>query len=116
MSEHIVIVDESDNVIGHKERTEIDDQHDTYRVSSVWVFNSKHEILIAQRKLTKKKDPSLWGPSVAGTVEAGESYEKNAYKETAEELGITDVLLVPFKKIHNLQPYKYFCQSFFGKT
>ncbi len=30
----------------------------------------------------------MWGSAVAGTVEKGEDYESNIYKETEEEIGL----------------------------
>lgn len=81
------IVDENDVEIGIKERDEVT-KDDIFRVSALWVTNSKGEHLVAQRALTKKKHPGKWGPAVAGTVEEGETYEINILKETAEELGI----------------------------
>ncbi len=84
----IVVVDEQDNIIGAKERGEIG-EGDIYRVAALWLTNSKGEILLARRAFTKSNSPGLWGPSVAGTVEEGETYESNIIKEMEEELGIT---------------------------
>jgi isopentenyldiphosphate isomerase len=96
MSDRIQIVDENDNLKGHKARREVDYNKDIYRSSALWVVNSKAEVLIAQRKLTKDKDPGKWGPSVAGTVDEGEDYDINVYKEAEEEIGLTGYT---FKKL-----------------
>jgi isopentenyldiphosphate isomerase len=82
------IVNEDDIEIGTKEREQLS-KDDIYRVSALWVVNSKGEHLLAQRALSKKKNPGKWGPAVAGTVEVGETYETNIVKEIQEELGIT---------------------------
>lgn len=86
----IPIVDEEDNIIDYKERKKLD-LKDIYRVSALWIENSKGEILLAQRSFNKKHHPGLWGPAVAGTVEKGESYEENISHEIEEELGIKEV-------------------------
>ncbi len=86
--ENITIVDSDDNVIGSKPRDQIDYSKDIYRSAALWLTNSKNQVLIAQRKLTKKKDPGMWGPAVAGTVEHNETYESNIYKEAEEEIGL----------------------------
>lgn len=112
MDVDILIVDENDQVIGQKSRAEMDYSTDTCRVSAVWIINSSGEVLIAQRKFTKKRDPGLWGPSVAGTVEAGESYEKNAQKEVEEELGISNFTLKELAKIQASPHRNYFCQVY----
>jgi len=103
-------VDSEDSQIGLMAREEIDPTKDIYRVTAIWLTNEKGEILIAQRKHTKKVNPGLWGPAVAGTVEEGETYESNAYKELEEELGVTDVTLEKGPKIFVEAPRKYFVQ------
>jgi len=87
----IVIVDKNDNVIGYKYRKSLVDEKDIYRVTALWLTNSHGEILFAQRSFDKNNDPGKWGPAVAGTVDEGESYEDNIYKEAEEELGIKDI-------------------------
>ena len=93
MTEKIIIVDEDDNIIGSKERNSIV-SGDIYRVSALLIENSKGEILLAQRALTKKHDPGKWGPPVAGTVEEGETYESNIVKEAEEELGLKNIQII----------------------
>lgn len=85
----IIIVDEDDNEIGEQSFDEVDLSNIIYRVSAVWVSNSKGEVLIAQRALTKKHNPGAWGPSAAGTVEAGETYDENIINELKEEIGVS---------------------------
>jgi len=96
----IILVDDQDNEIGSKYRDELNRETETYRCTGVWITNSKGEVLIAQRKRTKTKDPLKWGPAVAGTVEEGETYESNAYKELEEELGVTGMRLALGPKRH----------------
>lgn len=85
--ERVYIVDENDNVIGEKWRDETVPT-DRLRIVGIWVENSSREILIAKRSHRKKIDPGLWGPAVAGTVEAGDSYESTAKRELIEEINL----------------------------
>lgn len=112
MKELIIVVDENDSQIGVIDRDVVDYEHQIYRVAALWVVNVKGQVLIAQRKFTKKKDPGLWGPSVAGTVEQGETYEQNIKKEAFEEIGLKNVELRPAVKQYVDTPRKYFCQWF----
>lgn len=110
----IVIVDENDTPIGVKERGEIDAAKDRYRVTGLWLTNSKGDILLAQRALTKKVNPGLWGPAVAGTVEEGETYDENIVKEIREELGIR-LSITDLKKVKKFRvdgPRHYFSQFY----
>ncbi len=88
----MAVVDENDKVIGVKARDDVADG-DIVRVAVLWLENSKGEVLLQQRALTKKTGAGLWGPAAAGTVEAHETYEGNIIKEAEEELGLTDLTL-----------------------
>lgn len=106
------IVDEQDKVIGAKPRNEIDFKNDYYRTSGLWLTNSQGQILIAQRLLTKDKDPGKWGPAAAGTLEVGETYQSNAYKEAEEEIGLTGITFSLGPKMKFEKPRHCFGQWF----
>lgn len=107
----IQVVNNDDQIIGHKPRHEIDYEKDIYRTSGLWITNRKGEVLMAQRKLTRDKDPGKWGPAAAGTLEKDETYESNIYKEAEEEIGLKGV---KFKIGPKQRVYKrnFFCQWF----
>lgn len=108
------IVNENDEIIGYKLRSEVNFNKDYYRIGCLWLTNSKGEILLAQRLSTKDKDPGKWGPSAAGTLEKGETYESNVYKEAEEELGLTGITFTPITKLKFEEPRKSFLQLFGG--
>lgn len=104
-----IIVNEQDEIIGHKHRHEIWPD-DIYRVAALWIENSKGEVLLAQRGFTKKNNPGKWWPAVAGTIDKWESYEENIYKEAEEELGIVGKTFSFVTKVYNPWPkFFYFC-------
>ncbi|MCK5107091.1 MAG: NUDIX domain-containing protein, partial [Nanoarchaeota archaeon] len=109
--EKVIIVDENDNIIGSKERKLINSS-EVYRVSALWVKNTKGDILLAQRKFDKINDPGKWGPAVAGTNDIGESYEDNILKETEEEIGLKGYKLKKEHKSRQKEKHNYFCQWF----
>lgn len=116
MSEALAqIVNEDDEVIGHKPRREIDHATEIYRVAALWLANSKGEILLAQRGMSKELDPGRWGPAVAGTVEDDETYEGNIYKEAEEEIGLTGVEFEEGPKWRVHEPRNLFVQYFMAK-
>ncbi len=108
----IPIVDENDNIIDYKERDLIG-KNDIYRVSALWITNSKGEVLLAQRHRTKSHDPLKWGPAVAGTVEKDESYIENIIKEAEEELGLKDIKPQQGPKLRMKGNYNFFVQWFY---
>lgn len=111
----IIIVDEKDRVIGSKERAKLNHPKDIYRVSGLWITNSKGEVLMAQRALTKDSNPGMWGPAAAGTVEVGETYNSNMIKEIKEELRLKNVKLKKGPKTMTSGARRYFCQWHFLK-
>lgn len=106
----IQIVDNQDRPIGVKERGTLDDKRDIYRLSALWLTNSRGQTLIAKRSATKRNDPGKWGPAVVGTIDEGETYEENIYKEAMEEIGLEGVKFVQGPKIRVHRPKNYFCQ------
>ena len=105
-----IIVDENDEVIGYKHRHDITSD-DTYRVSALWIENSKWEILMSLRGFMKRNNPGKWSAAVAGTIDKWESYDENIYKEAEEELWITWYIFEKWEKMHHTKwQYRYFCQ------
>jgi len=83
------IVDGDDNVIGQATRRECHAEPALiHRAAFVLVFNDRGEILWQERSLSKDVNPGQWVTSVSGHVNAGESYEEAAVRETREELGV----------------------------
>ncbi len=107
----IIIVNESDRIIGSKNRGTLD-KEDIYRVSALWITNSNSQILLARRHHTKSRHPRKWGPAVAGTVDDGETYEKNIIKEAEEELGLKNIKPKIGPKTKTDNEYHHFTQWF----
>jgi isopentenyldiphosphate isomerase len=113
MGQKIPVVDSRDRVIGAKERSQMK-QRDIYRVAALWITNKQGEILLAQRSKNKKNDPGAWHPTVAGTIEQGETYLSNIKKEISEELGIKLPLTVKRGPKTMLKTkHRHFTQWFF---
>jgi len=105
----IVIVNEKDEIIGYKDRSSLK-QSDIYRVSALWITNSKKEHLLAKRAYTKSHHPGKWGPAVAGTVDEGETYLDNIIKEAEEELGLSGIIFKEGPKTKTTGEYNHFTQ------
>lgn len=107
----IIIVNNNDKIIGYKERSSLKED-DIYRVSALWITNSKNQILLARRHRSKSHHPGKWSFAVAGTVDEGETYDDNIIKEAEEELGLrnTKPKLGPKIKINN--EYHHFTQCY----
>ena len=88
--EEIVVVDK-DKIIGYRPRSFVDLKNLRYRVSALWIKNSRGESLLSKRAYTKLHNPGKWGPAAAGTVPKGESYLDTMVREAKEELGLKNI-------------------------
>lgn len=111
----VVVVDDADQIIDHVPRNIADEKGLRYRITGIWIENPKGDVLIAQRGLTKRNSPGLWGPAAAGTVEKDQSYLENALQEIDEELGIKleakDLQLIEYRPAQN-SGHKRFMTTF----
>lgn len=70
-----------------------------HRSVIIWVFG-REGLLLQKRSDTKDICPAKWDVSVAGHVSPWEGYRRAARRETAEELGLKDVVLKRLLKPH----------------
>jgi len=55
----------------------------------LWMYTANEQILLQQRSHKKSIYPLLWDVSVAGHINAGESFSDAAIRETQEEIGLS---------------------------
>jgi isopentenyl-diphosphate delta-isomerase len=87
--ENVVLVNEKNEVLGlapkatvHTENTPL------HRAFSVFVFNSKKELLLQQRSSSKKTWPLIWSNSCCGHPGENESVENAANRRLKFELNL----------------------------
>jgi len=85
--DYVMWIDENENDIGEVERVRAHREGLLHRVSAVFLFNERGEILI-QERVDGRLDHSS-----AGHVDPDESYHDAAIRELNEELGIKGVSL-----------------------
>ena len=88
----IVMVDENNVPVG-TERKLLAHNRNTkrHRAFSVFLFNSKGELLLQQRAFTKKTWPGVWSNSCCGHVMLHETVERAANRRLKYELGVSGV-------------------------
>lgn len=100
------LVDENDQVIGAKKRSEVYAEGlSNFRVINAFIINDKGELWIPRRAAGKKIYPLCLDMSVGGHVESGETYDYSFKRETQEELNI-DIDTVPYRLLGHLSPAK----------
>jgi len=90
--EYVVLVDESDHQIGLMEKQAAHVTPHLHRAFSVFVFNSKGELLLQQRALSKYHSPGLWTNTCCSHPRAGETLEEATSRRLMEEMGMTCAL------------------------
>jgi 8-oxo-dGTP pyrophosphatase MutT (NUDIX family) len=91
--EIVAIVDEHNTVIGSAARHEMRAGKLPHRSTYILVFNSRGELFVQKRTMTKDIYPGYYDPCTGGVVLYGESYELSAIRELEEEVGIRHVPL-----------------------
>jgi isopentenyl-diphosphate delta-isomerase len=86
----VTLVGEQDQVIGSMDKFEAHrNPPKLHRAVSVWLINSKGELLFQQRSQHKFTGQGCWANTICGNLFPEESYEECAYRRLKEELGIT---------------------------
>src|ERR1043165_4504560 len=90
MSEEIFdVVNERDEVIGRATRREVHRTGLKHRAVHVFVFNSRGEIFLQKRSMSKDTHPGVWDSSASGHLDCGEDYDACALRELREEIGLS---------------------------
>src|SRR6185437_12865464 len=90
MNEEIFdVVNDRDEVVDQKPRSEIHRLKLKHRAVHVLVFNSRGELFLQKRSMKKDCFPGTWDSSASGHLDSGESYDACAVRESKEELGLS---------------------------
>jgi len=87
--EYVVLVNENDQQVGIMEKMAAHIVPRLHRAFSIFIFNSKGELLLQQRALSKYHSPGLWTNTCCSHPRNGESVEKAAERRLMEEMGMS---------------------------
>ncbi len=87
MSEQVILVDQDDNEIGVEEKMQAHKDGKLHRAFSIFIFNSKGEMLLQQRARKKYHSGGLWTNTCCSHPRKGESVESAAHRRLQEEMG-----------------------------
>ena len=89
MSEEIFdVVNERDEVVDQRPRSEVHRRGLLHRAVHVLVFNQRGELFLQKRSMLKDCFPGTWDSSSSGHLDHGESYDACAVRELREEIGL----------------------------
>ena len=87
--EYVVLVDENDHEIGTMEKQAAHVTPHLHRAFSIFLFNSKGELLMQQRALSKYHSPGLWTNTCCSHPRDGETLTEATSRRLMEEMGMT---------------------------
>lgn len=88
MREEVILVNEHDEPVGLMEKMEAHEKGILHRAFSVFIFNSKNELLLQRRALSKYHSAGLWTNTCCSHPRSGEETLAAAYRRLKEEMGI----------------------------
>jgi mutator protein MutT len=65
------------------------------KVAVLWLVNEHNELLLARRADHKAQDPGVWGPTVTGKMEVGETFDQTLRREVEEEIALQPASYAP---------------------
>jgi isopentenyl-diphosphate delta-isomerase len=101
--EQVILVNESDEPIGEMEKMLAHEKGVLHRAFSVFIFNTKGEVLLQQRALSKYHSPGLWTNTCCSHPRPGETTEEAAHRRLKEEMGFDCILQHKFIFIYKVQ-------------
>ena len=96
-TEKVILVDENDNQVGVMPKLEAHQKGLLHRAFSVFIFNSKYELLLQKRASSKYHSGGLWTNTCCSHPREGEEILDAAKRRLIEEMGIDTSL----RKVHD---------------
>ena len=87
MPTEIILVDKNDNEIGADEKMKVHQDGKLHRAFSIFVFNSKNEMLLQKRAEAKYHCGGLWTNTCCSHPRKGELLKEEIHKRLQEEMG-----------------------------
>lgn len=86
--EMVILVDQNDQQVGLMEKMEAHEKAVLHRAFSIFIFNSKGEMLLQQRAFHKYHSPGLWTNACCSHPREGETLEQSTARRLEEEMGM----------------------------
>lgn len=101
MVNNVILVNSQDQEIGTMEKLEAHEKGLLHRAFSIFIFNSKGEILLQKRASEKYHSGGLWSNTCCSHPFPGESIDEAAKRRLMEEMGMETELFRAFSFIYN---------------
>ena len=88
MNEFLILVDEKNNPLGAQEKISVHEQGLLHRAFSVFIFNTRGELLLQQRADDKYHSAGLWTNTCCSHPRFGEDLDTAVKRRLNEEMGL----------------------------
>jgi isopentenyl-diphosphate delta-isomerase len=92
IEEQVILVNDQDEQIGLMPKMEAHKKGVLHRAFSVFIFNSKNELMLQQRAAHKYHSPLLWTNTCCSHQRDGETNIEAGTRRLSEEMGFTTAL------------------------
>ena len=119
--EEVILVNPDNEVQGYMEKMEAHEKGLLHRAFSIFIFNSKGDILLQKRAINKYHSGGLWTNTCCSHPRKEETFHQAAIRRLNEEMGMSCSLNAVFSFIYkadldnNLIEHEY-DQVFFGTS
>jgi len=97
------LVDKNDRILGKAEKMAVHKQGKLHRCFSIFIFNSKDELLLQKRAASKYHSPGLWSNTCCSHPRPGKKLLAEARKRLKEEMGFTCPLKEQFSFVYRVE-------------
>lgn len=101
--EYVVLVNDEGQEIGVMEKLEAHEKGCLHRAFSIFLFNTKGEMLLQQRASSKYHSPNLWTNTCCSHPRPNEAIDVAAVRRLFEEMGMTCQLNYAFHFIYKAE-------------
>ena len=120
--DRLILVDGKDHILGYEDKARCHQGNGIlHRAFSIFIFNSKGQLLLQKRSANKPLWPLYWSNSVCSHPRKGEEYLEAAQRRLKEEINIRTPLhfLFTFQyqaSFENIGSENELCAVFIGKS
>lgn len=121
VNELLILVDEDDNEVGTLDKVSVHQKGLLHRAFSVFIFNSKGDLLLQQRADEKYHSPGLWSNTCCSHPGKGEELATAVTRRLQEEMGMEVATQFQFSFIYRTEfedglKEHEFDHVYFGRT
>lgn len=100
MQQKVILVDKNDQIIGSEEKMKAHQLGKLHRAFSIFIFNSKGELLLQKRQKIKYHCGGLWSNTCCSHPRPGETLQQATHRRLKQEMGFDCKLKQAFSFIY----------------